>query len=127
ALSVNAGTTQASLDARMSGLGFDRTFTSTTGGTPAAVGNRIAAAVIAYGLADGSNEAGNYADPGYAPVNDPLIVKLPGTTMNDANRWQPLALDFQVTQNNIPVPDKIQKYVGSRWNGVAPFALTRTD
>ncbi len=40
---------------------------TTTGDTPAAVGNRIGAAVIAFGLADGSNEAGNYADPTYAP------------------------------------------------------------
>jgi hypothetical protein len=69
----------------------------------------------------------NYADPTYAPVNDPLIVKLPGGPMNDPNRWQPLALDFQVSQNGIPIPGKVQKFVGSQWNHVAPFALTRSD
>jgi hypothetical protein len=134
ALSVNAGTTQTHLDARMTGLGLDKTYTATVGDAPAAVGNRIAAALIAYGLADGANEAGNYGDATYTSVNDPLIVKLPGndptlpgTVMNDPNRWQPLALDFQVSQNDIPIPDKVQKYVGAGWNAVTPFALTRSD
>jgi hypothetical protein len=127
ALSVNAPVTRARLDARMYALGFDTGFVSTAGDAPAAVGNRIAAAVVAHGLADGSNEAHNYVDTAYAPVNEPLIVKLPGTVMTDPNRWQPLALDFQVSQNGIPIPGKVQKFVGSQWNDVAPFALTRTD
>lgn len=134
ALSVSPGPTQAHFDARMLARGFDKTFTSTTGDLPAAVGNRIAAAVIAYGLADGSNEAGNYGDPTYTSVNEPLIVKLPandpalpGTVMADPDRWQPLALDFQVTQNGIPLPGQIQKFVGARWNQVTPFALTRAN
>ena len=134
ALSVNAATTQAHLDARMTALAFDKTFTSTAGDAPAVVGNRIAAAVIAYGLTDGANEAGNYADPTYTPVNEPLIVKLPGddpdlpgTVMADPNRWQPLALDFQITQNGIPLPGKVQVYVGAQWDAVKPFALTRND
>src|SRR5881296_2762576 len=42
---------------------------STDGDSPAALGNRIAEAVLAYGLTDGSNEAGGYADPDYKPVN----------------------------------------------------------
>ena len=126
-LSVNAPTTQAHLDARMQALGLDRNLTSTTGDSPMAVGNRIAAAVIAYGLTDGANESNNYKDPGYSPVNDPLIVKQPGTVMNDPNRWQPLSLDFQVGQNNIPIPGKIQVFVGSQWNDVKPFALRRAN
>lgn len=126
-LSVNAEATQARLDARMRSLGLDPRITTTRGDGPEAVGNRIAAAVIAYGLEDGSNEAGNYDDPTYAPVNPPLVVKLPGTDMADPNRWQPLALDYQVSQNGIPIPDKVQTYVGSQWNDVKPFALTRSD
>ena len=132
--SVNAATTQASLDTHMLALGFDRTFTDTSGNAPAAVGNRIAAATVAYAMTDGANEANNYADPTYTPVNDPLIVKLPGddpnlpgTVMNDPNRWQPLALDFQITQNGIPLPGKVQKYVGAQWDAVKPFTLTRDD
>ena len=47
--------------------------TTTEGDTPAAVGNRIAAAVLAYGLDDGSNQANGYAAPDYKPVNPPLV------------------------------------------------------
>jgi hypothetical protein len=119
--------TQAALRARLYALGFDVAFAATDGAAPAAVGNRIAAAVLSHGLTDGANEEGNYADPTYAPVNPPLVVKLPGTTMSDPNRWQPLALDLIVTQNNIPLPDKVQAIVGPSWNRVKPFALTRDD
>ena len=126
-LSVNAATTQAHLDARLSALSFDKDFTSTAGNTPEAIGNRIAAAVIAYAQDDGSNESDNYKDTTYSPVNDPLIVKQPGTIMLDPNRWQPLALDFQVSQNGIPIPGKVQVFVGSHWGNVKPFALTRSD
>lgn len=111
----------------MAALGFDKRFTDATGDTPASVGNRIGAALIAHGATDGANEAGNYGDATYVPVNDPMIVKLGGTVMDDANRWQPLALDFMVTQNGIPSPNKIQSAIGMRWNGVTPFALTRTN
>jgi hypothetical protein len=127
ALSANPAASQASFDARMAALGFDKTYTATVGDNPAAVGNRIAAAMIAFGQSDGANEQGNYADPTYVPVNDPLVVKLPGTTMNDPNRWQPLALDVIVTQNDIVLPGKIQGGIGMRWNGVTPFALTRSN
>jgi hypothetical protein len=122
ARSVNAATSLASFTARMMALGYDPSITTTTGDTPAAIGNRIAQAVIAYGLSDGSNEVNNYADPTYSPVNDPLIVALPGTTMNDPNRWQPLALTHQVTQNGIPIPGNVQVYVCPQWGSVRSFA-----
>ncbi len=51
---------------------------STVGDTPAALGNRIAQTVINHALADGANEANNYANPpGWEPVNETLIVELP--------------------------------------------------
>src|SRR6185369_856872 len=118
-----AATSLANFDAKMDALGYEKTFTSTVGDTPAAVGNRIAAAVLAYGATDGSDEANDYADPTYTPVNEPLIVKLPGATMVDPNRWQPLALDFMVSQNGIPLPGKVQKNVGARWGNVKAFAF----
>jgi len=124
-LSVNAATSRQHFEARMAALGLDVDYTSTTDDTPAALGNRIAATVIAANLADGANEAINYSDPTYAPVNDPMIVKEPGTTMVNPNRWQPLALDVQIGQNGIPIPGKVQIYVGSQWGGVTPFAITR--
>jgi len=121
-ISPNAATSLASFTARMTALGYDPGITTTVGDTPAAVGNRIAQAVIQYGLNDGSNEANNYADPTYSPVNPPLIVALPGVTMNDPNRWQPLALSHQVTQNGIPIPGAVQTYVCPQWGSVLPFA-----
>ena len=121
-ISPNAVTSLASFTARMVALGYDPTFTSTTGDTPAAIGNRIAQTVISHGLSDGSNEVNNYADPTYSPANAPLIVALPGATMNDPNRWQPLALSHQVTQNGIPIPGTVQVYVAPQWGSVLPFA-----
>ncbi len=133
-LSANAPTTAIELTRHLHALGYDKHFTTTVGSGPAALGNRIAATIIAHGLADGSHEADNYRDPSYTPVNEPLIVKLPGvdptlpgTVLVDPNRWQPLALDFQVSQNGIPLPNRVQVFVGSQWDAVAPFALTRTD
>ncbi len=119
--------TEAELRAKFYALGYDETFTSTAGDSPAAVGNRIAAAVIAFGLNDGANEAGDYADPSYVAINPPMIVKQPGTAVADPNRWQPLALDLIISQNGIPLPGKVQSYIGARWNQVTPFALTRSD
>ena len=119
---------QASFDAEMDALGFDRTFESTEGDSAAAVGNRIAAAVLAYGLADGSNEIEDYkADNGYTPVNEPLYPALSGTEMVDPNRWQPLSLKFTVTQNGIPLPVTKQTFICPHWAQVAPFALVPVD
>ena len=89
------------------------------------MGNRIAAAVIATGLADGANEAGGYAATDYEPVNPPLVVAEAGTRMVDPNRWQPLQLEEQVSQNGIPLVDTVQHFVGAEWGRVAGFALPR--
>jgi hypothetical protein len=96
---------------------------TTEGDSPAALGNRIAAAVLAYGLGDGSNQAGGYADPNYKPVNAPLVVAKPGTTMTDPNRWQPLQLEHMISQNGIPVVNGTQQAVGPHWGGVKGFGL----
>jgi hypothetical protein len=121
--SPNAATTAAALRALMYDLGFDVDFVTETGNTPAAVGNRIGTHMIEVGLTDGANEIGNYGDPSYAPVNEPMVVKLPGTAMVDPNRWQPLALDLIISQNGIPLPGKVQQIVGAGWNYASPFAL----
>ena len=127
----NAATSQAAFDAQMAALGYDRRLTSTEGNSPAAVGNRIAAAVIAYGETDGANEGVGICYPdvtGYAPANPPLIFKLPGVgDIVDPNRWQPLAFDFLITQNGIPIGQAIQSFVGTGWNNVKPFALGPAD
>ncbi len=95
---------------------------TTDGDTPAAVGNRIAAAVLAYGLTDGSNQANGYAAD-YMPVNAPLVVAKSGTTMADPNRWQPLQLEHMISQNGIPVENGVQQAVGPHWGHVKGFAL----
>src|SRR5437870_6998781 len=45
----------------MDTLSYPTSLTTTDGDTPAAVGNRIAKAVLDYGSSDGSNEANGYA------------------------------------------------------------------
>lgn len=131
-LALGSAASQARFGSRMARLGLDPGLTDTTGNTPASVGNRIAAAVLAFGDRDGAGEAANYQDPTYTPVNKPLIVKLPGIDLTDPsdpgyhldpNRWQPLALDKTVSQNGIPLPGKVQTFIGSQWGGVIPFAL----
>ncbi len=107
----------------MDALCYPVEVTTTDGDSPAAVGNRIAAAVIAYGKADGSNEAGGYAATDYTPVNPPLVVNQSGTTMKDPNRWQPLQIEHMISQNGIAVTNGVQQAVGPHWGHVKPFAL----
>jgi len=114
----------AEFDATLASQCYDVAITTTDGDTPAALGNRIAAATIAYGLTDGANEQQDYAAPAsYVPVNQPLIVTESGTTMADPDRWQPLALDKQVAQNGVPIPGKVQKNVTPFWGHVTSFGL----
>lgn len=125
--SPGADTSLASFNSTMNKLGYDRFFTSTEGPSPAALGNRIAEAVLSYGLADGSNEINGYEDnTGYMPVNDPLTISIPGTEMVDKNRWQPLDITGRLTQNQLQRGD-VQVFLGSHWGYVKPFALTPRD
>ncbi len=114
------------LDDLMDALCYDRTVTTTEGDSPAAVGNRIAAEVLAIGLTDGSNESGGYTAD-YESVNPPLVVSEPGTVMNDPNRWQPLELEVMVAQNGLPLTDNVQTFVGPNWGYVTGFALPEAD
>jgi hypothetical protein len=107
----------------MDALCYPLDATSTEGDSPAALGNRIAAAVLAYGLTDGSNQATGYNDPTYKPVNPPLVVAESGTTMTDPNRWQPLQIEHMISQNGIPVTNGVQQAVGTHWGHVMGFAL----
>ena len=97
--------------------------TTTEGDSPAAFGNRIAKAVLVYGLTDGSNEANGYAAADYKPVNPPLTVAKPGGIMFDPNRWQPLRIEHMISQNGIPVTNGVQEAVGPHWGHVKTFAL----
>ncbi len=109
-------------------LGFDPSKDSTTGTSPSAVGNRIAAAIIAYGLTDGSNEQNNYADTsGYVSDNPPLFVQnLGNRNVRDPDHWQPLSLANAQTQNGLGQDAGVQTYVGAHWKDVKPFAMHRS-
>jgi hypothetical protein len=107
----------------MDALSYPPTITTTDGDSAAAVGNRIAKAVLDYGLADGSNEAGGYAATDYKPINPTLIVALPDIKLVDPNRWQPLQIDYQVSQNGIPIPGLAQVAIGPHWGHVASFGI----
>jgi len=126
--SPNVETTFASLDATMDALGYDRAFTATDGTSPAALGNRIAAHYIAFGIADGSNETNDYENLYYEPINEPLIPDFPGNpTLTDPNRWQPLALEYFVDQGGNPIPGGFPPFLSPEWGIVTPFSLTADD
>lgn len=102
-------------------------FTGAEGDDPSAIGNRIAELVLERGAGDGSLEDVRYVDAEYLPANEPLVVAEPGAEMVDPNRWQPLALDRQLSQNGLPIPGQVQQFIGPHWGFVAAFALPPSD
>ena len=114
--------TTAQLDSLMEALCFPIEFVDVDGDTPAALGNRIAAAVLEYGAHDGSNETDGY-EGDYEPVNPPLVFDEPAIDLSDPNRWQPLAFDQAFAQNGLPIAAGVQSFVGPHWGHVSPFAL----
>ena len=107
----------------MESLCYRNDYVDTEGDSPAALGNRIAAAVIEYGKSDGALEQQRYIDTDYKPANPPLVVTESGATMTDASRWQPLALAQFLAQNGLPIPGNVQRFVGPHWGRVRTFAL----
>jgi hypothetical protein len=125
--SVGADVSIPNINNHMQNLGYDSNITTTIGNSPAAVGNRIAQLIIEAGLQDGSNEANNYANLYYEPINDPLVPALDGNPeISDPNRWQPLALEFFEDQSGIIVgayPD----FLSPEWGNISTFSLTPSD
>jgi hypothetical protein len=111
----------------MARLCYRTDYTTTEGDDPGALGNRIAAAIIETGKSDGSLENERYVDSSYRPVNEPLIVDEPGAKMADPNRWQPLSLENQLSQNGLPIPGRIQEFIGPHWGRVTSFALPPSE
>lgn len=128
AASPGAATSLAAFDARMAALGYDAGVATTVGPSPAALGNRIAQAYVDFGLSDGANEAGGYANLFYTPSNPPLVPELPGNPdLVDPNRWQPLALSFFVDQSGNVIPGGSAQFLSPEWGRVTPFCLTEDD
>ncbi len=133
-------TVMPKLNALMASLGYDITDTSTSGTTPARLGNKIGKGYINFGLADGSNESGAYKNVDYAPVNLALIVAQPGNPPRidpiwptrppqevDPDRWQPLSLQSYVDQNGNTLPLGYPSFQSAEWGRVTPFALKNSD
>jgi len=115
-------------DALLTSLGYSPSNFNVVGDTPDAIGNRIAAAVLAFGNVDHSNEANNYANVYYEPVNQALLPDFPGNpTLVDAQRWQPLALQFFIDQSGLPVPTGYPAFLSPEWGQVTPFSLSQRD
>ncbi len=126
--SVGAAETLPLIDGMMATLGYDPLVTTTVGDTPAALGNRIGATIIAFGMTDGANEANDYENLFYAAVNAPLFPDLPGNPdMTDPNRWQPLAIKFFVDQAGNPIPLGSLEFLSPEWGQVSGFALHGED
>lgn len=117
----------ANIDATFLELGYDKDYVSTAGDTPAEIGNRIAATIIAAGMTDGSNQSGNYASAGYIPDNAPMPFQVSGTVMATPNHWQPLAFQFLILQNGEIIGSAIQTVLCVHWGPVASFGLNSFD
>jgi hypothetical protein len=120
----------AGFRALMEDLSYDPDDMSTDyeNGSPAALGNYLAAQLILYGQQDGSNEQNGYQNQYYEPVNEPLIVGLPGNPdITNYNHWQPLTLDFFVDQSGNVFSNNTPDFLSPEWGVVAPFALSEED
>jgi hypothetical protein len=111
----NLSETFALLESRLRALCYSPAVT-------AGLGNRVATAAIASTRSDGANENLHYADPGYRPRNQPLIVAEAGSTVHDATFWQPLALAQFSPRGSGAVPARVLPFAGSQWGSVRTFA-----
>ena len=113
----------------MDELGYDREITSTNylNGSPAHLGNYLAEQLIQFGLQDGSNEAGEYENLYYQPVNPDLLMDTTGNPdIVDPNRWQPLSLTVFIDQGGNPLMET-PGFLSPEWGNVTPFALNESD
>jgi hypothetical protein len=120
---------RSTIDGLMQTLGFDIADESVAyaAGSPAAMGNYIASCYIGYGLQDGANEANNYVNRYYLPVNPELSPELPGNpNIIDLDRWQPLKLTLFIDQQGNPLT-RTPDHQSPEWGQVQPFALTDAD
>jgi hypothetical protein len=129
ATSPNVALINPILDARMAELGYPTNVTTTVGDSPAAVGNRIAAQLIAWALTDNSREQFDHANPpGYEDVNPPLVVALPfNPNVVNPSRYQPLSLSFFVDQNGNIIPGGFPPKLAPYWGFVRPYGMLAGD
>lgn len=93
-------------------------------GSGIALGNYIGNCIVEFGLQDGANEAGDYRNQVYNPVNPPLVPNGDGNPrLIDPNRWQALSLEFYVDQSGNPVGLDTLGFLSPEWGRVTPFAM----
>jgi len=113
----------------MVSLGYQPFFSGTdySTGNPAALGNYIGNCIIDFGAQDNSNEANDYANQYYEPVNDPLITDSLGNPgLLDPNRWQQLTLEISIDQSGNQTDDT-PEFLSPEWGQVSNFALQPED
>ncbi|MDB4978163.1 MAG: hypothetical protein JWM56_349 [Candidatus Peribacteria bacterium] len=90
----------------------------------AALGNSVAHCYVAYGLKDGSNEQGSYANTYYTSKNQPIDPKSQGNpNLTDWDHWQPIALEVFVDQGGNAIAGGASDFLAAEWGNVAPFSL----
>ncbi len=129
ARSPRAGLLFSQIDYLMDSLGYDTSVTHIDYAcSPAGLGNYIAHHIIAYGLQDGANELGEYANRNYLPVNPPMAVDSSGNPdILDLNRWQPLRLSQFIDQSGNWIFNNTPEFLSPEWGAVAPFSLQREE
>ncbi|WP_431134163.1 T9SS type A sorting domain-containing protein [Psychroserpens mesophilus] len=118
------------IDDLFTSYGYNEAITSEdySTGSYAALGNYLAAQMIAYGLDDFSYEQFNYPNAFYTPDNPPLILELyQDNTAIDPNKWQPLAFDTFIDQGGNILPDETPAFLSPEWGQVKPFCLVPED
>ncbi|GAA3674966.1 vanadium-dependent haloperoxidase [Nonomuraea antimicrobica] len=107
-------TQRTGFDALMAELGHDPAAPSSQA---ARTGLAACQAVLDHRRTDGSNQLGGYADTtGYAPVNAPVVVAGPLTTLNAPGRWAPLTYVNQAGAVVTP------PFLAPHWGRVASFS-----
>ncbi|MEU4700955.1 vanadium-dependent haloperoxidase [Nonomuraea dietziae] len=110
---------RAGFDALMTELGYDPAAPT---GQPARTGLAACQAVLDHRHGDGSNQLGGYADTtGYAPVNAPMAVADPLTSVADPSRWQPLT--YRNRAGALVTPP----FLAPHWGGVTSFTGRARD
>lgn len=121
--------TQENCDELMASLGYDVSNVSIdyASGDGATLGNYLASCMISFGLTDGSNDANDYANLFYEPVNTPMNPNFNGAYLEEPDRWQPLTFESFIGQAGFSAGEGPPDFLSPEWGIVTPFSLTEED
>ena len=120
-----AGRPSTSSTSTMESLCYRIDYATRTGDSPAALGNRIAAAVIAYGrttarTSSAVRRSGLQAGQRAAGRQGAGHRRCATRTAGSRSRSTQI-----VAQNGVPIPGKVQRFVGSHWGHVTRLRASR--